>query len=395
MFLLNNTVWHTKSCDNVRQCQLTVSKFIQGLHVLTGAKYLNTMTAADSITCPTVTFSVVMFLICWICSLPRTFDALAKLGAVSAAFTFISVLLAVIFAGIQDHPAGYTPELGAPEVLAIPAASTTFVSGLSAFLNISYTFIGQITLPSFIAEMKEPRYVRLMSHRPHPANILGLCRDFPKALWLCTIGEIIVFSLVGAIVYAFVGTQYMTAPAFGSLEPLYKKVAFSFMIPTLIFLGVLYASVSARLVFFRLFKDSKHKSEHTIVGWASWAGILLLTWIGAFIISQIIPFFSDRKSQTQPTRLGVTPTNLVASTDNFSYISPIPHVLSLRQLLRIHLLGRSILPHAKRRRRCRIYEVPGLLGLRRSCIERTNHTDGPVLPRTRNIRQREEHFARL
>lgn len=116
------------------------------------------MTAADSITCPTVTFSVVMFLICWICSLPRTFDALAKLGAVSAAFTFISVLLAVIFAGIQDHPAGYTAELGAPEVLAIPAASTTFVSGLSAFLNISYTFIGQITLPSFIAEMKEPRY---------------------------------------------------------------------------------------------------------------------------------------------------------------------------------------------------------------------------------------------
>ncbi|KAJ4388700.1 hypothetical protein N0V93_006159 [Gnomoniopsis smithogilvyi] len=256
MFLLNNT-------------------FIQGLHVLTGAKYLNTMTEADTnISCPTVSFSVAMFLICWLCSLPRTFEALAKLGAVSAAFTFISVLLAVIFAGIQDHPASYTAAQGAPEVLAVPAAGTSFVSGLSAFLNISYTFIGQITLPSFIAEMKEPR-------------------DFPKALWLCTIGEIIVFSLVGAIVYAFVGTQYMTAPAFGSLEPVYKKVAFSFMIPTLIFLGVLYASVSARLVFFRLFKDSKHKNEHTLIGWASWAGILFLTWVGAFIISQIIPFFSD------------------------------------------------------------------------------------------------------
>lgn len=116
---------------------------------------------------------------------------------------------------------------------------------------------------------------------------------------MCTIGEIIVFSIVGAVVYAFVGTQYMTAPAFGSLEPLYKKIAFSFMIPTLIFLGVLYASVSARLIFFRVFKDSKHKNEHTVVGWASWAGILLLTWIGAFIISQIIPFFSDRKCIVQ------------------------------------------------------------------------------------------------
>ncbi|KAF3771166.1 hypothetical protein M406DRAFT_286042 [Cryphonectria parasitica EP155] len=256
MFLLNNT-------------------FIQGLHVLVGAKYLNTMTASDNdINCRTVSFSVLMFLVCWVCSLPRTFDALAKLGAASALFTFISVLLATIFAGVQDHPAGYSAELGNPVVLAVPAAGTTFVAGLSAFLNISYTFIGQITLPSFIAEMEDPR-------------------DFPKALWLCTIGEIIVFSLVGAIVYAYVGTNYITAPAFGSLQPVFKKVAFSFMIPTLIFLGVLYASVSARLVFFRIFKDSKHKNEHTIIGWASWAAILLATWVVAFIISQVIPFFSD------------------------------------------------------------------------------------------------------
>jgi hypothetical protein len=46
------------------------------------------------------------------------------------------------------------------------------------------------------------------------------------------------------------------------------------MIPTLIFLGVLYASVSARFIFFRMFQHSRHKNEHTIVGWASWAGIL-------------------------------------------------------------------------------------------------------------------------
>lgn len=116
------------------------------------------MTASDdNIGCRTVSFSVLMFLVCWVCSLPRTFDGLAKLGAVSAAFTFISVLLATIFAGVQSHPAGYSAELGDPIVLAVPTAGTTFVAGLNAFLNISYTFIGQITLPSFIAEMKEPR----------------------------------------------------------------------------------------------------------------------------------------------------------------------------------------------------------------------------------------------
>lgn len=89
-------------------------------------------------------------------------------------------------------------------------------------------------------------------------------------------------------------TQYNTAPAFGSLgTDLYVKVSFSFMIPTLIFLGVLYASVSARFIFFRLFKGTKHMGSHTLVGWLAWAGILAVLWVLAFIIAEVIPFFSD------------------------------------------------------------------------------------------------------
>lgn len=119
-------------------------------------------------------------------------------------------------------------------------------------------------------------------------------KDFGKALWAVTIAEVIVFSLVGAVIYAYTGTQYNTAPAFGSLgNEVYKKVSFSFMIPTLIFLGVLYASVTARFVFFNIFQGTKHMGQHTVVGWASWAGILGVTWVFAFIIAEVIPFFSD------------------------------------------------------------------------------------------------------
>ena len=132
------------------------------------------------------------------------------------------------------------PYAGEVQLLLIPAKGTTFVNGLNAFLNISYTFIGQITLPSFIAEMKEPR-------------------DFPKALWAVTIAEVLVFSLCGGITYAYTGTNYNTAPAFGSLgNHKYQLISFSFMIPTLIFLGVLYASVTARFVFFNIFTGTKH-----------------------------------------------------------------------------------------------------------------------------------------
>ncbi|KAK0652797.1 amino acid transporter [Cercophora newfieldiana] len=252
MFLLNNTA----------------------LHIVVGVKYLDTMTGADSVSCRPVVYGIIVTFVCWLCSLPRTFNMLSKLGVASAFFTFISVLLAAVLSAAQGKPATYDPlVLGEPIVTAVPVAGTTFVAALNAFLNISYTFIGQITLPSFIAEMEDPR-------------------DFPKALWACTIAEIIVFSVVGGVVYAYTGNQYITAPAFGSLTTLYKKVAFTFMVPTIIFLGVLYASVSARFIFFRIFHNSRHKSEHTVIGWTTWAGILLSTWILAFIIADIIPFFS-------------------------------------------------------------------------------------------------------
>ncbi|KAJ6006179.1 hypothetical protein N7451_004123 [Penicillium sp. IBT 35674x] len=257
MFLLNNT-------------------FIQGLHCVVGSEYLNTISNGGACT---VVFSLVVAIISFFVSLPRTFSALARLATLSAFFTFVSVLLAMIFIGIEGHPAGY-PSAGEPEVLAIPAKGTTFVSGMSAFLNISYTFIGQITLPSFIAEMKEPR-------------------DFWKSVTAVTIAEVILFSLVGSIIYAYTGSQsaYMTAPAFGSISnEVYKKVSFSFMIPTLIFLGVLYASVSARFIFFNIFEGTRHKTQNTVVGWASWAGILAVLWILAWIIAEVIPFFSDLES---------------------------------------------------------------------------------------------------
>ncbi|KIV86790.1 hypothetical protein PV11_02378 [Exophiala sideris] len=265
MFLLNNT-------------------FIQGLHILTISRYLNTMSGHAMCT---VGFAAIGAVVCWLCSMPRTFSALSKLGALSAFFTFIAVILAAAFAGAEGRhgTAGYNPDPnhmvggvkigGEPIVLIIPAVGTTFVSGMNAFLNISYTFIGQITLPSFIAEMKNPY-------------------DFRKAIWVVTICEIILFSLVGGIVYGYTGTQYNTAPAFYSIgNELYKKVSFSFMIPTLIFLGVLYASVSARFIFFRIFEGTRHKSSHTVVGWATWAGILAVTWVFAFIIAEVIPFFAD------------------------------------------------------------------------------------------------------
>lgn len=110
---------------------------------------------------------------------------------------------------------------------------------------------------------------------------------------MVTLAEFVVFALAGSIVYVYVGGYYITAPAFGALDPTYMKIAFSFAIPTIVFLGVLYSAVSAKFIFFSIFKGTKHVTSNTVLGWASWIAIVGATWIAAFIIAQVIPFFSD------------------------------------------------------------------------------------------------------
>lgn len=116
---------------------------------------------------------------------------------------FIAVILAMIFAGVQNHPNGYDPST--PVVWhAWPQKGEKYVNIMSAVLNIVYTFVGQITYPSFISQMKQPR-------------------DFRKALVVVTICELITFALAGSIIYVYVGNAYMIAPAFGSLVGNFKR----------------------------------------------------------------------------------------------------------------------------------------------------------------------------
>ncbi|CAG97975.1 uncharacterized protein KLLA0_F04125g [Kluyveromyces lactis] len=250
-------------------CFIANNTLIQGLHVLVGAKYLNTVT--NHSVC-SVGFAAIVAVISFVFSIPRTFSSLSKVAYFSAITMFISVILAMIFAGIQDHPAGYDGTAVTYQLW--PKKGTTYVDAMGAFLNIVYTFVGQITYPQFISEMKRPR-------------------EFKKVLWIVTALELIIFSLAGALIYVYVGNEYMTAPAYGSLTKTYKIISFSFAIPTIVFVGSLYSNISSRFVFFNVFRNSEHLYSHTKVGWLAWIGLLLLTWVGAFVIAEVIPFFSD------------------------------------------------------------------------------------------------------
>lgn len=88
--------------------------------------------------------------------------------------------------------------------------------------------------------------------------------------------------------------QYSTAPAFGSLGVVvYKKASFAFVIVPTIIIGVIYANVTAKFVFFRIFGKSRHAHSNTVLGWGVWIALMVAIWFIGFIFAEVIPSMGD------------------------------------------------------------------------------------------------------
>lgn len=90
-----------------------------------------------------------------------------------------------------------------------------------------------------------------------PLTALAPLASPASALYAVTIMEFSLFTLTGIVVYYYCG-QYSGAPAVVVLKPVFKKIAFAFVLPTTIIIGVIYASVVAKYLFNRLFYGTRH-----------------------------------------------------------------------------------------------------------------------------------------
>jgi len=55
--------------------------------------------------------------------------------------------------------------------------------------------------------------------------------------------------------------------------------------------GSLYSHTAAKLVFLRLFRNSKHLHSHTLIGWCSWSFLILVMNAAAFVLAVGFPYF--------------------------------------------------------------------------------------------------------
>jgi Transmembrane amino acid transporter protein len=190
----------------------------------------------------------------------------------------LSILLFLIFAGTEDSPLyGYVgdyPTAGPVKTYAFPLPGTTWVKCMNAVLNITFLWVPQILFPTFISEMERPQ-------------------DFPKSLAVIAAISAFLFIVPPAIGFRYLG-QYATAPFFGSLGVVaQKKASFAFVIVPTIVIGVIYANVSAKFIYFRIMGKSHHAHSNTVIGWGVWIAVMTGIWAVAFVFSEVVPSMGD------------------------------------------------------------------------------------------------------
>ncbi|ORY27871.1 transmembrane amino acid transporter protein-domain-containing protein [Naematelia encephala] len=246
-----------------------------GFHTLTFTRILQTL--ADGSSVCSVWFSFIGTIIGVIASLPRTLKHVSYMSIFSASCMGIAILTFLIFVGIEDHPSsgygGKYPALGEVYTYAFPRDGTTWVDCLNAVLNITFLWVPQILFPTFINEMERPQ-------------------DFPKALAALAILSFVLFLVVPIVGFRYLG-QYAKAPSFGSLLEHYKKGSFAFVIVPTVVIAVIYANVSAKFIYSRIMRGSRHEHSNTVIGWGAWVGVLSFIWGLAFVFAEVVPSMGD------------------------------------------------------------------------------------------------------
>ncbi|KAJ5471229.1 hypothetical protein N7530_008586 [Penicillium desertorum] len=240
--------------------QLLFSIFIMGSHILTFSVMMNTVTEHG--TC-TMVFTAVGFVICFVCSLPRTMKNMTYISCMSFASIVTAVIITMVAVGVQNQ--------GGQNLRA--TVNTDLVQAFGAVTNIVFAYCAHVAFFGLLAEMEEPK-------------------DFPKALVMLQTFEIIFYTIAAVVIYYYVG-QEVTSPALGSAGPILKKVAYGIAIPTIIGAGVVNGHIGLKYIYVRMFRgtDRMHKRDWIAIG--SWVGIALTCWVIAWIIADAIPVFSD------------------------------------------------------------------------------------------------------
>ena len=242
--------------------------FLTASHVLTGT--IAWITIVDKASVCALVWGVISAIMLYGLALPPTFHEFAILGYIDFASICVAIFITMVATGVKasDAPGG----LSAVSWSAMPPSETTFAKAFLSVTNIAFAYAFAVCQYSFMAEMYAPE-------------------DYVKSIWTLGIIEIFIYTLTGAIVYAFVGAD-VSSPAILSAGHTMSRVAFGVAIPVIFISGSINSTVVGKYIMVRVFSNSEIRYIHTKKGWLVWLGLIGVITIIAFLIAEAVPFFN-------------------------------------------------------------------------------------------------------
>lgn len=252
--------------------------FCMASHILTFTIAMNVLTSHA--TC-TIVWGVVGLVIFSILSLNRTLKNVSFLSIIcmlhqnfyhrlplTHEIAFTSILSAVVLTMIA---LGVSPQAAAGEMKG--TYSPNFPSAFNSISNVVFAYGGHVAWVSFIAELRDPK-------------------DFPKSLILLQTVDISLYFIAAIVIYRYAG-ENVGSPALNSNTPIIRKVAWGIALPTIIIAGVIFAHVTVKYIYLRVFTGTKHLNSRGWIATGSWVALAIGSWAIAWIIAESIPVFSD------------------------------------------------------------------------------------------------------
>lgn len=241
--------------------------FLVRSHCLTGTIALGKITGSDVCS---IIFAVVSMVILILLAIPPSFAEIAVLGYVDFISIITAIGITIIGTGVQ---ATQSPGLSHVGWSAWPSPDATFYDAFIAIANITFAYSFAMCQFSFMDEMHTPK-------------------DYIKSVLVLSILEIIIYTVTGATIYAFVG-QDVKSPALLSAGHVLSRVTFGVALPVIFISGSICTTVLGRLIHGRVFRNSNIRFVNTKMGWITWISLVIFITVVAFVIAEVIPFFDN------------------------------------------------------------------------------------------------------
>jgi len=116
-------------------------------------------------------------------------------------------------------------------------------------------------------------------------------KDYVKSIWALGLIEIFIYTVTGALIYAFIGAD-VQSPALLSAGGKISRIAFGIALPVIFISGSINTTVVGRYILDRVFPNSPIRFIHSKKAWALWLVLVgIITLIG-WVIAEAVPFFN-------------------------------------------------------------------------------------------------------